>query len=72
MFSDVPQGSSAHKGICYRMEEHIGIGMPVKSQIMRDFDAAKDELPAADQAVNIVAEAGSYCGTDRITLFQSG
>ena len=62
MMADVPGTQRAENRIGNRMNQHIGIRMPVQPLPMRYLDAAKKELPALDQLMNVISDSYAIHG----------
>ena len=52
-----PARSRAEDGVGHGVADDVGIGMPLQAGLERDRDAAKDERPTRDEAVQIVSGA---------------
>ena len=62
MPADIAQTRRAENRIGDRVQEHVGIRMPIETFIKWNRDAADDEWPASHQRVNIKALADANLG----------
>ena len=66
MRADIAHGGGAEQGVDDGVEEHVGIGMSLKTGSVRNQNAAKLERPPLGKAVRVVAMtyAKSFHGKD--------
>ncbi|MCY1302881.1 hypothetical protein D9M70_525640 [compost metagenome] len=57
MAADVAQRGRAEQRVSHRVQQRVGIGMAQQAAVMRDFHAAKDQLAAGHQRVDVIALA---------------
>ena len=50
---DVAQARGAQERVADRVHEHVGVGMPQQALVMRNLDAADDELAPFGERMHI-------------------
>ena len=58
--ADVSGASARKNGVGDGMREHVGIGMSREPALVRDVDAADDELAAFGEGMHVVADADPH------------
>jgi hypothetical protein len=58
--ADIAERGGAQECVRHRVQEHVRVGMTLKSFRVRDVHAAEHELPPGGQPVHVVSE--SYAG----------
>src|SRR5687768_3752184 len=53
MRTDIAQRRGAEQRVAQRMDQHVGVGVPGQSLVVRDLDAADDQLSSGYQRVRI-------------------
>lgn len=61
MTPNVSKSSGTEERIRKGMEENISVRMSLQPQMIRELDAAKDEFPARDQPVDVIAKTDTHC-----------
>lgn len=53
--ADIAERGGAEQGVAHGMEQHIRVGVTEQTFFIRNLNAAYYQLPALDEAVNVVA-----------------
>ena len=60
VLADVAEAGGAEQRVADRVQQHVGVGMAVEPFLMRDVDAADDELAPGDQRMHVEALADPH------------
>ena len=60
MHADISFSRGAQESIADGMRQDIGIGVPVETRSMRNFDPAENQLPPRFEGMNIVPYSDSH------------
>jgi hypothetical protein len=66
MSSDVSERSRAQQRISDRMKKDIRVGVTLEARFVRDIDAAENEFPPPDEAMDIVPKTDPLDGSHGI------
>ena len=58
MLADVAEPGGAEQRVDDRVGQSVGVGVSVEAELVRNFDAAEDQLAAGHEAVGVIADAG--------------
>ena len=56
MLADVAERGRAEQRVHERVQGDVGVGVAVEAELALDRDAAEDERPTGDEAVDVVAD----------------
>ena len=59
VLADVAQPGGAEERVHDGVREDVGVGVPKEAAVVRDLDAAEDELAPFHESVGVPADAGS-------------